>query len=75
MEVNTMSNLIAPIQDQPSQSSWWVEVHTPMPVWTHSYGPFEHRQEARMARAGYVENLRKEGARDIIAVVKQQDGW
>jgi hypothetical protein len=70
-----MTNLPESVQDQTNPHSWWVEVHTPMPAWSHCYGPFDHRQAARMARAGYVENLRKEGARDIVAVVKQQDSW
>jgi Domain of unknown function (DUF1816) len=68
-----MLNSTLPAQVQSHQHSWWVEVHTPMPEWTHCYGPFDHLQEARIARTGYVENLRKEGARDIVAVVKQHD--
>lgn len=50
---------------------WWVEIQTTVPLCTYYFGPFETQQEARDARTGYVEDLHCEGARDIIAVVKQ----
>jgi hypothetical protein len=52
---------------------WWVEVRTSVPLCTYYFGPFNHQHEARVARSGYVEDLREEGARDIVAIVKQCD--
>jgi Domain of unknown function (DUF1816) len=50
---------------------WWVEVNTSIPLCTYYFGPFDYPWEARGARAGYVEDLEAEGARDIVALVKQ----
>jgi Domain of unknown function (DUF1816) len=63
---------VAPLNPAPpAQPPWWVEVNTAIPLCTYYFGPFDHRWEARGARAGYVEDLQTEGARDIVALVKQ----
>jgi hypothetical protein len=51
---------------------WWVEVQTVVPLCTYYFGPFDDQGEARVARAGYVKDLIEEGARDIVAMVKQR---
>ncbi len=61
----------APVKRQLTQS-WWVEVKTSVPLCTYHFGPFDHRHEARIARADHVENLEAERARDIVALVKQR---
>jgi Domain of unknown function (DUF1816) len=50
---------------------WWVEVQTSVPRCTYYFGPFDYLDEARASRAGYVEDLEGEGARDIVVLVKQ----
>jgi Domain of unknown function (DUF1816) len=56
---------------QPDRQPWWVEVNTAIPLCTYYFGPFDDRWEAHGARSGYVEDLQAEGARDIVALVKQ----
>jgi hypothetical protein len=50
---------------------WWVEINTSIPLCTYYFGPFDSQSEAQDSRSGYVEDLCLEGARDIIALVKQ----
>jgi hypothetical protein len=50
---------------------WWVEINTLIPLCTYYFGPFDSRKEAQDSRTGYVEDLHQEGARDIVALVKQ----
>jgi Domain of unknown function (DUF1816) len=55
---------------QPSQP-WWVEVQTSMPQCIYYFGPFDHHDEAKALQEGYIQDLQQEGARGIIALVKQ----
>jgi Domain of unknown function (DUF1816) len=57
--------------DPKAAQTWWVEVQTSVPQCTYYFGPFDHPEEARESREGYVQDLRQEGARDIVALVKQ----
>lgn len=50
---------------------WWVEINTSVPLCTYYFGPFDSRKDAQDARTGYVEDLYREEARDIVALVKQ----
>jgi Domain of unknown function (DUF1816) len=50
---------------------WWVEIQTSVPRCTYYFGPFDYYDEAKASREGYVEDLEQEGARDIVALVKQ----
>lgn len=54
-----------------SELFWWVEINTSVPLCTYYFGPFDSQEEAQDSRTGYVEDLRREDARDIVAVVKQ----
>ena len=54
-----------------SQLLWWVEINTAVPLCTYYFGPFDSKAEARDSRTGYVDDLHQEGARDIIALIKQ----
>jgi Domain of unknown function (DUF1816) len=54
-----------------SELLWWVEVHTAVPLCTYYFGPFDSRQEAQKERGGYIEDLHREEARDIVALVKR----
>ncbi|MEH1910282.1 DUF1816 domain-containing protein [Nostoc sp.] len=54
-----------------SEFAWWVEINTIVPRCTYYFGPFDSEKEAQLSRSGYIEDLYQEGARDIIALVKQ----
>lgn len=54
-----------------SKLSWWVEINTAVPLCTYYFGPFDSQKEARDSRTGYVNDLYREEARGIIALVKQ----
>jgi hypothetical protein len=54
-----------------AELAWWVEINTSVPLCTYYFGPFDHQAEARDSRTGYVEDLYQEGAKDIVALVKQ----
>lgn len=50
---------------------WWVEISTTHPNCLYYFGPFDSREEALDNQAGYVEDLRGEGAQNITLYVKQ----
>jgi hypothetical protein len=54
-----------------SQSGWWVEIATAMPCCTYYFGPFASSKSAQLSLAGYIEDLEKEGARDLTLQIKQ----
>lgn len=54
-----------------SQTGWWVEISTALPCCTYYFGPFVSSQSAQLALAGYIEDLEKEGARDLTLQIKQ----
>jgi hypothetical protein len=60
-----------PTADRQAHLPWWVEVETSVPRCTYYFGPFESYDEAKEHRPGYVQDLHEEGARDIVALVKQ----
>lgn len=62
---------LMPSFDCQSELFWWVEINTSTPLCTYYFGPFDSQEEARDSRTGYVDDLCQEGARDIIALVKQ----
>jgi hypothetical protein len=51
--------------------AWWVEVTTENPVCTYYFGPFESDAIAKEHQAGYIEDLQREGAQNIVATVKR----
>lgn len=50
---------------------WWIEVVTALPGCTYYFGPFASTQEAQLAKVGYIEDLRQEGAKEITLQLKQ----
>jgi Domain of unknown function (DUF1816) len=68
-KVCRLATALAP--DPKPKQPWWVEVQTSVPRCTYYFGPFDNHEEARESREGYVQDLRQEGARDIVALVKQ----
>jgi hypothetical protein len=51
--------------------AWWVEISTENPHCTYYFGPFSSDGEAESERAGYVEDLEKEGAQGIKVTIKR----
>ncbi|MEH1874750.1 DUF1816 domain-containing protein [Nostoc sp.] len=58
-------------QSNQLEFAWWVEINTVVPRCTYYFGPFDSGKEAQFYRTGYVEDLYQEGARDIVALVKE----
>jgi len=50
--------------------AWWVRINTAQPHCTYYFGPFTSAREAEIAQPGYVEDLEREGARQITAQVE-----
>ncbi len=46
---------------------WWIEISTDLPHCLYYFGPFQSKTEAAQSEAGYVEDLKQEGA-EIIQV-------
>jgi hypothetical protein len=51
--------------------AWWIEVTTESPTCIYYFGPFLTANAATESQAGYLEDLRSEGAVNIQAVVKR----
>ncbi|HEY9815500.1 MAG TPA: DUF1816 domain-containing protein [Candidatus Obscuribacterales bacterium] len=51
--------------------AWWAEVITDNPRCTYYFGPFASSSEAESAKAGYVADLRQEGATNIRVTIKR----
>ena len=54
-------------------SPWWLKIDTQTPCCTYYFGPFDHAKEAQQTQPGFVEDLNKEGATDIMVLVSQCD--
>ena len=51
--------------------AWWVEVKTSEPRCIYYFGPFLTSQEAKSAKAGYVEDIESEGAEGLIVSIQR----
>jgi Domain of unknown function (DUF1816) len=51
--------------------AWWVEISTEGPNCLYYFGPFESVEIAEAHQAGYIEDLRNEGAQNIVAQMKR----
>lgn len=51
--------------------AWWPHVSTQQPESQYYFGPFETAVEAESHQAGYVEDLRQEGATNITCEIRQ----
>lgn len=49
----------------------WVEITTIAPQCTYYFGPFASRSDAELAKLGYLEDLKGEGAKEIKVVIKK----
>ncbi|MEA5463360.1 DUF1816 domain-containing protein [Leptothoe sp. PORK10 BA2] len=62
---NFLSNLFSSFT-----KSWWVEISTSQPRCLYYFGPFDTEGEADLHKAGYIEDLEQEGAKEIQVDVK-----
>ena len=53
------------------QQFWWVKVKTQSPDCLYYFGPFDSRSEAKGKQTGYMEDLVKEGAKNVVPVVSR----
>ncbi|MEB3294709.1 MAG: DUF1816 domain-containing protein [Synechococcales bacterium] len=51
--------------------AWWVEIKTENPRCTYYFGPFLDEVSAQAHKPGYVEDLEKEGAQNLVITVKR----
>jgi hypothetical protein len=51
--------------------AWWIEVKTQAPNCTYYFGPFASAQEAETEKPGFIDDLEREQAQGIQAVVKR----
>jgi hypothetical protein len=54
------------------EEAWWVEIFATEPYCVYYFGPFENQAEAIQSEAGFVEDLKQEGAEVLqITVMKR----
>lgn len=58
------------LESQQLELGWWIEMTTSSPQCIYYFGPFDYESEARIAQAGYVEDLEQEGAQGIGTQIK-----
>lgn len=61
----------ATLSGKPQALAWWLEVYTEFPRCLYYFGPFDSAAEAESNQADYLEDLRQEGAENILAQIKQ----
>ena len=62
---------ICNLNSQPQALAWWIEIYTDFPRCLYYFGPFESVEEAESNEADYLEDLRQEGAENILAQIKE----
>lgn len=68
--LNTLKEVTESIK-QVIGTSWWLEINTAKPRCTYYFGPFRTNAEAQASQAGYMEDLKSEGAQDIKVTLKR----
>lgn len=59
------------LSGKPQVLAWWIEVYTDYPRCLYYFGPFDSATEAEFHQADYLEDLRQEGAENVLAQIKQ----
>lgn len=44
---------------------WWIRIETKVPDCVYYFGPFDHQEEAKASKNGYIDDLIQEGAEEI----------
>ncbi|MUG98466.1 DUF1816 domain-containing protein [Scytonema sp. UIC 10036] len=55
---------------EPLELAWWVEIITVFPRCSYFFGPFTSAEEADRSKAGYIEDLEREGSQVMFAQVQ-----
>lgn len=50
---------------------WWIKIRTESPSCLYYYGPFESEKEAQTSQLGYIEDLLREGAKDVRPIIEK----
>jgi Domain of unknown function (DUF1816) len=66
----TMQDFLTNIQNVLGLA-WWVEVKTDEPRCVYYFGPFSDEATAQSSHSGYIEDLEKEGAKNITVAIKR----
>jgi hypothetical protein len=53
------------------RKQWWIKVQTETPTCTYYFGPFSQKDEAKNSQVGYLDDLVKEGAREITVDIEK----
>ncbi len=51
--------------------AYWAEIVTDYPRCTYYFGPFYSKEDAEVAKNGYIDDLESEGAKGILVVIKR----
>lgn len=51
--------------------AWWLEITTESPNCTYYFGPYLRASEAEADKQGFMDDLEKEGARNIKFAIKR----
>jgi hypothetical protein len=51
--------------------AWWIKVTTETPSCTYYFGPFLSKKEALDSQSGYLEDIKSEGAREIVIEIER----
>ena len=51
--------------------AYWIKITTAYPLCIYYFGPFLSRKEANIAKPGFIEDLKEEGAKEIEAGVER----
>jgi hypothetical protein len=55
----------------PRKPSWWIKVVTQSPACTYYFGPFDSLTEAESRQPEYIEDIKQEGAAEIISQIQR----
>lgn len=50
---------------------WWVKVVVQSPACTYYFGPFDSFKEAQSQQSGYIQDLKEEGATEVVSQIQQ----
>lgn len=51
--------------------AWWIEIITESPSCTYYFGPYLKVSDAEAEKQGFIDDLEKEGARNIKFTIKR----
>jgi hypothetical protein len=55
----------------PRKPPWWIKVVTQSPACTYYFGPFDSLSEAESKQLEYIQDIKEEGAAEIISQIQR----